>query len=65
MIETTLLTFAEGVLVTLQAAWLSFGVYTNIRYPTHNKAYVVSHVDHGACKRESGALRTDVCGLTT
>jgi len=43
MFETALL-LAQAVLVALQALWLSFGVYSNLRWPRTNKDYVVDVV---------------------
>ena len=42
MSEPTLPTIVQGVLVMLQAAWLTLGVCTNIRHPGYNKEYIIS-----------------------
>ena len=41
MSESALVPFVHATLVVLQAAWLSFGAYNNIRHSGHNKGYVV------------------------
>jgi len=43
-IADTALLLAQALLVALQAAWLSFAAYSNLRWPRTNESYVVDVV---------------------